>query len=108
MRRLTAALALAPLALATSIAAQYEGPPPLEDVTAEQATIGALYAAGYEIHSDLQTTPATDAASVRFTFIMHKPENQALPLYMCRMLVGPGEEDAKDPLIIINKCERIR
>ncbi|MEL6219953.1 MAG: hypothetical protein AAFR79_16050 [Pseudomonadota bacterium] len=105
--RTAAVFALTAL-VASPVPAQQTAPGTLPDVVAEQTTVGALYAAGYEFRDDLQTTPATDAATVRFTFIMHQPGNQALPMYMCRMLVGPGEDDAEDPLVVLNKCELIR
>ncbi len=80
--------------------------PEVADTMPQATTVGVLHAAGYSV-SEIATSPATDAAVVRYTFIMEHPSGMEHPLYMCRMMVGPGEEGLDEPLVVINRCERI-
>jgi hypothetical protein len=92
--RSLAALAL----LALPAAAEEEG--------RDTATVGALHAEGYVV-GPLFTQPATDSAINRFGFVMKHPDGAAHPLYACRLMIGSGDPDALEPMVMTNACERI-
>ena len=71
----------------------------------ERTTVGALNEQGYVV-GPLTTSPATDAAVNRFGFVMEHPEG-GRPLFACRLMVGSGDPDSLEPLVMINACERI-
>lgn len=112
MTRAALSLAAALAAASAAPAPAQEGGAPLPpqaaaDTIPDETSVGVLHAAGYSV-SEIATTPATDAAVVRFSFIMEHPDGAARPLFMCRLLVGPGEEELEEPLVIINRCERMK
>ncbi|GMG85232.1 hypothetical protein LNKW23_44490 [Paralimibaculum aggregatum] len=77
------------------------------DVLPAETTIGTLHAAGYVV-GPITTAPATDAAVNRFGFVMEHPDGADHPLYVCRLMVGSGQEDTVQfPLIMTNICARI-
>ena len=103
------ALALALSAAAPAPAQQADAAPTRQagpDAIGETTSVGVLHAAGYAV-SQIATSPATDAAVVRYSFIMEHPDGKHRPLYMCRLMVGPGEEGLEEPLVVINRCERM-
>ena len=83
-----------------------EGPLEATGILGKRTTMGALHEAGYVVGT-IVTTPATDSAAVRFSFIMEHGDDRFRSLYMCRMFVGPGESDIEEDMIRINTCERI-
>ena len=94
--------------MAAPAAAQEPAAPPAMGPhgIAQETTVGVLHAAGYVIGS-IQTSPVTDASVNRFGFVMEHPEGAAMPLYACRLMIGSGDPESLEPMVMINTCHRL-